>query len=629
MNHHSQEVAQRGSQAVTAPSSIGQLAQGSMFWQPDYPQPSAWLEHLPALFWLVEAVQPSQCLTLGVHQGAAHFAVCQAVSRLRLDARCYGVQPHAELSDAAAADFQAVRDYHARHYSGVSRLMDVTPEAALEQFAPNSLDLVVFNLPAETSSIASLVELAVSRLSKRGVLVLPGIERREPGARLHRVFERLAEQYPAFAFVHGDGMGVVAVGEAPSQTLNSMLEAGETTGSRQVLRDVFQRLGRSCADAVESQQARQRAEQLAREVEQLEQAHERRAEELGGLRHQLSEQGKDHARQLGQKEARVEMLEEIRDELRIELRELLARDTAGDNDGTSAEAEQLQAAQQELQAAQQERDDAQGSLEARFSELAQLTRMLEEQRTQGEQAQAERDTAREECEAARQQLAQAQQERETAHAELKRLKAELEDANRARQLESQAQSQHEEELAALRGQLAEAKESLEQRFAELATLTEMLEEGEQATGAPGVPEVRASQIDEVNEVEEPEAPEGEALGAEGDEREDDLDEHHPEEAPDEDLRRLEQDIELLEQSKLFDAGWYLERYPDIAQHKRFSREPLAHYLMYGGFEGRDPGPDFDSHFYLQRYADVRDKGANPLVHYLRHGQQEQRRVRDE
>lgn len=624
MNQHSQDIVQRDSHELTTSTPISHLAQGSMFWQPDYLQPSAWLEHLPALFWLVEALHPGRCMTLGVHQGAAHFAVCQAVSRLRLDARCYGVQPSDALDEAATTDYQAVREYHARHYSGISRLIDTTPQAALEQFGKGSLDLVVFNLPAETDNIVSLMDLAVSRLSARGVIVLPQVEQREPGVRLPELFDRLARQYPAFAFVHGDGMGVVTVDPTPSGTLKNLFEAGEEPASRQVLRDVFQRLGRSCADAMESQRERRRTEQLTLEVEQLEQAHERRAEELETLRHRLSEQDKTHARQQGQQEVRVEMLQEVRDELRAELRELRGRQAAADAGGSEAaeqgsESEQA-AMEQQLQELQQERDDTQASLEARFNELAQLTRMLEEQRTQGEEAQAERDRARAECDALGQQLEKTQQEREAANAERERLKAQA--------------AEHKAERDALHKELAEARNSLQQRFAELATLTEMLEDSEKARHepiAPATPKGVDVHADDsgADELEEHEPEVATAPVPTVGQRNPDTSTGQPGSIYQNDPQRLAQDIALLEQSDWFDADWYLKRYPDIAKHRRFSREPLLHYLLHGGFEGRNPGPDFDSRFYLQRYADVRKRGTNPLVHYLRYGQQEQRQAREE
>ena len=72
---------------------------------------------------------------------------------------------------------------------------------------------------------------------------------------------------------------------------------------------------------------------------------------------------------------------------------------------------------------------------------------------------------------------------------------------------------------------------------------------------------------------------------------------------------------LIRSSGLFDATWYLRRYPDV----RDVGGPLRHYLERGAAEGRDPNPLFDSDWYLQEYPDVAQTGMNPLLHYLRYG----------
>lgn len=74
--------------------------------------------------------------------------------------------------------------------------------------------------------------------------------------------------------------------------------------------------------------------------------------------------------------------------------------------------------------------------------------------------------------------------------------------------------------------------------------------------------------------------------------------------------------ELIRNSGLFDTDWYLVQNPDVAQSQM---DPALHYLIYGGFEGRDPGPKFSSAFYLENYPDVKSSGINPLLHYLLHG----------
>jgi O-antigen biosynthesis protein len=73
---------------------------------------------------------------------------------------------------------------------------------------------------------------------------------------------------------------------------------------------------------------------------------------------------------------------------------------------------------------------------------------------------------------------------------------------------------------------------------------------------------------------------------------------------------------MLRSSRLFDKDWYLSNNPDVAQAKA---DPLWHYLFKGGFEGRDPSPDFSSSWYLNAYEDVKLARVNPLVHYSRLG----------
>ena len=74
-------------------------------------------------------------------------------------------------------------------------------------------------------------------------------------------------------------------------------------------------------------------------------------------------------------------------------------------------------------------------------------------------------------------------------------------------------------------------------------------------------------------------------------------------------------------SGLFDAAWYGERYPDVAE---ISMDPAMHYLLIGADLGYDPSTRFDTGAYLKANPDVAKIGANPLLHYLRHGSSEGR-----
>lgn len=81
------------------------------------------------------------------------------------------------------------------------------------------------------------------------------------------------------------------------------------------------------------------------------------------------------------------------------------------------------------------------------------------------------------------------------------------------------------------------------------------------------------------------------------------------------------DEKLIRESKLFDASWYLDHNPDVAAARI---EPVRHFLMHGGFEGRAPSQFFDADWYLARYQDVANAGLNPLVHYIKWGENEGR-----
>lgn len=82
------------------------------------------------------------------------------------------------------------------------------------------------------------------------------------------------------------------------------------------------------------------------------------------------------------------------------------------------------------------------------------------------------------------------------------------------------------------------------------------------------------------------------------------------------------DCRALSPHPLFDAAYYLETYPDVAES---GMSPLVHYVLHGWREGRDPHPLFANDWYLAQYPDVAAWGEmSALDHYLMHGWREGR-----
>lgn len=86
--------------------------------------------------------------------------------------------------------------------------------------------------------------------------------------------------------------------------------------------------------------------------------------------------------------------------------------------------------------------------------------------------------------------------------------------------------------------------------------------------------------------------------------------------------RLKREAKLINESELFDEEFYLSDNPDV---KSSGIAAIKHYLVFGGFEGRNPSSEFDSRNYLDDNPDVKSSGTNPLVHYIRFGQKEGRK----
>jgi glycosyltransferase involved in cell wall biosynthesis len=70
-------------------------------------------------------------------------------------------------------------------------------------------------------------------------------------------------------------------------------------------------------------------------------------------------------------------------------------------------------------------------------------------------------------------------------------------------------------------------------------------------------------------------------------------------------------------SGMFDAAWYLQRNPDVAES---GMDPLDHYRNFGWKEGRAPSPWFDPRFYLRQCPGEDCQNQALLRHYVEKGE---------
>ncbi len=83
------------------------------------------------------------------------------------------------------------------------------------------------------------------------------------------------------------------------------------------------------------------------------------------------------------------------------------------------------------------------------------------------------------------------------------------------------------------------------------------------------------------------------------------------------------DYQTIVSSKYFDAKWYRTTYlPKEKDPTDFAQ----HYLSIGWRKGNDPSPLFSTTKYLANNPDVKKAGMNPLLHYIRFGIKEGRKI---
>jgi len=204
----------------------------------------SWHEHIPFAFALVAAIQPRVLVELGTYRGDSYCAFCQVVDGLALPTTCYAVDTwqgddHADRHGEEV--FEELRGYHDSRYGRFSRLVRSTFDEARAHFDDGSVDLLHVDGLHTWEAVAHDFESWKAKLSDRAVVLFHDINVREREFGVWRLWKELADRHPGFAFVHGHGLGVLAVGaEAPAEVLALCALPAE---GQAVIRDRFAALG--------------------------------------------------------------------------------------------------------------------------------------------------------------------------------------------------------------------------------------------------------------------------------------------------------------------------------------------------------------------------------------------------
>jgi len=219
------------------------------FWQPDFVVDSAWLEHAPFAFWLIEAHRPGTVVELGTHRGFSYSCFCQAIERIGLDSRAYAVDTWRGDEHAGFYGdeiFQQLNAYHQR-YASFSRLIRSSFDQALPHFEDGSVDLLHIDGRHFYDDVKHDFESWLPKLSDRAVVLFHDTNVREREFGVFKLWAELQTSRPSFEFLHGHGLGVLAAGHVQSEKLLRFFAASTDDAVALTVRNAYTRLGQGIA----------------------------------------------------------------------------------------------------------------------------------------------------------------------------------------------------------------------------------------------------------------------------------------------------------------------------------------------------------------------------------------------
>lgn len=205
---------------------------------------SAWLEHAPFAFWLINNLKPKNVVELGTHNGFSFLSMCQAAKSLGLNTTIHAIDTwqgdeHAgfyssEVYDALEAELRA-------QYPGIGVMIRSTFDAARPQFADGSVDLLHIDGRHRYEDVVEDFETWKSALSDCSVVLFHDTRVQQGDFGVWKFWKELQELYPTFEFYHGNGLGVLMYGKNEPRILSELHKA--SFEEKQLTRDVYARLG--------------------------------------------------------------------------------------------------------------------------------------------------------------------------------------------------------------------------------------------------------------------------------------------------------------------------------------------------------------------------------------------------
>ena len=190
-------------------------------------QESAWCEHIPFAYMIVDLLKPRLLVELGAQWGTSYFAMCIPVKAQNLTTKCFAVDTWRGDQHTGPDDekvFETVDRINRNNFQDFSTLIRSIFDEAVTQFDDGSIDLLHIDGTHTLEAVTHDFETWLPKMSERGVMLFHDTACLAEGFGVYRFWEYMKDKYPSFAFEHGGGLGILAVGPNQTPEMKSFLE---------------------------------------------------------------------------------------------------------------------------------------------------------------------------------------------------------------------------------------------------------------------------------------------------------------------------------------------------------------------------------------------------------------------
>lgn len=252
----------------------------SLSLNPTYTASSAWWQHVPIAYWLVETIKPKTIVELGTHYGVSFYAFCEAAEAFSLDTFIYAIDSwrgdeHASLYGEDV--FAKVENHWKSSHKPRAALIRSTFDDAIEYFEESSIDILHIDGLHTYESVKHDFETWLPKMSKNSLILFHDINVREREFGVWKLWQELKNNYKTCEVLNGHGLGVLILGEKISNELNEFSALSSAFTSKGVLLEQIAELTQGIEYAnsqterakAEAEQAKAEAEQAKAEIKEL------------------------------------------------------------------------------------------------------------------------------------------------------------------------------------------------------------------------------------------------------------------------------------------------------------------------------------------------------------------------